>query len=215
MKPAGATRAPTTRRYAALLLLALACLLLPAARGVETLVFSHRVSGGVVAAEYFASTAEALSVAGDVSAPTHKFSRLSELEAMRRADGLFQFRLVYPTLATPNENTFVQSSNPATAAIVSGYAAISTPLFGVATGAGWGGLRLSDASQMSLIDGSSGSCCGWYALGYRGGPYNWAGGSGLPAVAEVNVLPWVQLWVSVSSAMRGFALMCDDQRMQR
>jgi hypothetical protein len=66
--PGGATRAPTTGRHAALLLLALACLLLPAARGVETLVFSHRVSGGAVAAEYFASNAEALSVAGDVSA---------------------------------------------------------------------------------------------------------------------------------------------------
>jgi hypothetical protein len=174
----------------------------PPSLPVEVLVFSHRVSGANVEQEYFSSAAEGLSSSGDVTAATHKFSRLSELESLRRADGKLQFRLVYPLLAAPNALSFAQSSNPTSSRVITGYTPIDIPdvLTGSATqnaGAVWGGgLRQTLSDGASVSDGSSGDCCGWYAIGWRNGPYSWAGGSGIPAVAEVMVQNWVQLYVT-------------------
>ncbi len=173
-------------------------------------MFSHRVSGADVAAEYFSTAAEALSASGSITAATHMFSRMNELESLRRADGKLQFRLVYPLMAAPpNTMTWLQSSNPTTARIITDYTPLNVPAAmtggaSSASGSRWGGgLRRSfvdgannDGSIYPLSDGSNGDCCAWYAIGMRFA-YGWAGATGMAAVAEVNVQHWVQLYVTV------------------
>lgn len=64
--------------------------------GYGVLVFSHRVSGVSGVSDYFANASAALSSGDDPTAAIHKFSVLSSLESFRRANGLFEFKLVYP-----------------------------------------------------------------------------------------------------------------------
>jgi hypothetical protein len=126
----------------------------PPSPPVEVLVFSHRVSGANVEQEYFSSAAEGLSSSGDVTAATHKLSRLSELESLRRADSKLQFRLVYPLLAAPNALSFAQSSNPTSSRVVTGYTPLDIPdaLTGSATyqNAGVGRRPSPDAQRRSI-----------------------------------------------------------------
>jgi hypothetical protein len=180
----------------------------PASWDTEVLLFSHRISGAQIASEGFVGDADALSSSGDITAAVHKFSRLGELESMRYMEGRFRFRLVYPLKDGINQNTWYQTSNPATSAPLSavvGSQAIRADLIGNLAGnqgALWGGgLRRSASDGNSLMDGSVGTCCGWFTIGWRGLPYAWpAGNYGLPGPAEMATQLWVQLYVTISAA---------------
>jgi hypothetical protein len=180
----------------------------PSSWVTEVLLFSHRISGAQIASEGFVSDAEALSSSGDISAAVHKFSRLSELESMRYTQGRFRFRLVYPLKGGVNQNTWYQTSNPATSApqsAVVGSQAIQADLVGNldgSQGALWGGgLRRSASDGISLMDGSVGACCAWFAIGWRGLPYTWSDGTvGMPGPSEMNLQLWVQLYATISAA---------------
>ena len=169
-----------------------------------TLVFSHRVSGAAVPSEYFGSTAEALSASQSVSAPTHKYSILGQLENYRRPwDKNFEFQLVYvgsPFSPTSNNyNQWVQSSNPTTTAAVAGYQPVSINFAGTAGCGQWGGLHLTAGDYRTgatVMSGSVDASCWWFALGALAtycpyGPVN--GGYGFPGPAG-QVTQWVQLW---------------------
>ena len=176
--------------------------------GYGTLVFSHRVSGANVASEYFGSTAEALSSSQSVSAPTHKFSILGQLESYRRAwDHNFEFQLVYVgspfSPASNNYNTWVQTSNPTTSAVVTGYQPISINFAGNAGCGQWGGLHLTAGdyrTTATVMSGSVDSSCWWFSLGALATycPYTYNGVSGFPGPGtggNFEVTQWVQLWV--------------------
>ncbi len=78
----------------------------------ETLVFSHRVSGANVVAEYFGTPAAALNTSGDVTASTHKYSRLSNLEPLRDVDGAFHFQHTYSQFMTGLSCADILNRNP-------------------------------------------------------------------------------------------------------
>ena len=66
----------------------------------------------------FTNSSEVMNAFGDPTSATHKFSMLSSLENFRRADGNFEFKLVYPDLPSPNFNHWLQTSNPMTTSSV-------------------------------------------------------------------------------------------------
>lgn len=79
--------------------------------GFGVLVFSHRWPQGATDPGYFfASESEALSASGDPTAlSAHKFSRLGVLGDYSRADGSFEFKLVWPGLSNTSINHWVRS----------------------------------------------------------------------------------------------------------
>jgi hypothetical protein len=168
------------------------------------LVFSHRISGAQIASEGFVGDADALSSSGDITAATHKFSRLAELENFRYTEGRFLFRLVYPLRTGDNQNVWFQTSNPATDTPgnpVTDYKVVNVTLTGRpgSGGALWAGLRrtYTDDGFNTFIDGSNTACCTWFAIGWRGAPTEWAGVSGFLGVAELATETWVQLYVTI------------------
>ena len=117
------------------------------------LIFSHRVDTTSNASQYFANAAEALSADGDATAATHKFSLLGQLESFRRGDGLLELKLVYPELAPPNYNHWVQQSNPTNSTSVLGYQALNVNYpYGFGGLGDWRGLALSPTTS-AFLDG--------------------------------------------------------------
>ena len=69
--------------------------LVPTCAFSVTLMFSHRVSGANNSLEYFDGIASALNASGNVSAATHKFSRLNALDTFRDVDGALHLRMMW------------------------------------------------------------------------------------------------------------------------
>lgn len=119
-------------------------------------VFSHNSAIG----GYFISKSEAQNCS-----TTGKFSILSTMDKFK-ADGKYQFMLVYPE--SNKRNIWKQTNNPlneniantTTGKKVNGYEAIKTDL----TGNFWGGLALS-TTDVTLLDGSIGHSNWYYSIG--------------------------------------------------
>ncbi|MCP3959345.1 MAG: DUF4082 domain-containing protein [bacterium] len=119
------------------------------------MVFRHDSTGGF----FTGNEAESIN-AGEDPANVAKFSRLSELESLRGADGKFHFKLAYPEVGT-QVNEWKQSSDPVTTQeSVQGYEAVDISW----TGQYWGGLAKS-SNPSTFIDGSVGHGHWWYSIG--------------------------------------------------
>jgi hypothetical protein len=83
--------------------------------------------------------------------PYHKqYSILNQLETMRRTDGNFLFKLVWPKETEDNTQIWIQTTNPVTATSggVEGYEAVEAPF----DTKGWGGLQ-KNMNGNCLLDG--------------------------------------------------------------
>ena len=119
-------------------------------------IFSHNSKYG-----YFADSADALSRnADDESQPL--FSRLSDIEQFRNAQGEFHFKLVYPEIPTVNE--WIQTSNPTTETTITGFEAASLDITINSNDDAWAGLGLGEEGK-SLLDDSPDSGRWWTAIG--------------------------------------------------
>lgn len=125
-----------------------------------------------------------------------KYSRLSELEDLRSADGLFYFRMVYPDIGV--EAVWTQSSNPLTVPedTVTDFTLIS------GGDAFFGGLAFDapiGASPGAWLNGQPNSGNWWWSAAAK---IQWtgAGGAGLPASqAALNSSAHVEIYVTRNS----------------
>merc|ERR1711997_343691 len=119
-------------------------------------IFSHNSKYG-----YFADSEDALSRnADDESQPL--FSRLSDIEQFRNAQGQFHFKLVYPEIPAVNE--WIQTSNPTTETTITGSEAASLDITINSMDDAWAGLGLGDEGK-SLMDDSPDTTKWWTAIG--------------------------------------------------
>lgn len=81
------------------------------------------------------------------NASASAFSTLDQLESLRRADGTFEFKIVYPELGGLNYQQWVQGNNPVTSDSVQGFAGVDLNF--VETG--FNGLALSSTPSKSLL----------------------------------------------------------------
>jgi plastocyanin len=80
------------------------------------------------------------------------FSTLDQLEQYRRADGTFEFKLVYPDQGELNYQQWVQKSNPVTSNSVDGFASVDINF----ADAEFDGLALGPATSTSLLASKAG-----------------------------------------------------------
>merc|ERR1712141_794452 len=119
-------------------------------------IFSHNSKYGFVD-----DTADALSRnADDESQPL--FSRLSDIEQFRNAQGEFHFKLVYPEIPAVNE--WIQTSNPTTETTITGFVAASLDISINSNDDAWAGLGLGGEGK-SLMDDSPDTTKWWTAIG--------------------------------------------------
>merc|ERR1712038_101864 len=119
-------------------------------------IFSHNSRYG-----YFDDAADALSRnADDESQPL--FSRLSDIEQFRNAQGEFRFKLVYPEIPAVNE--WIQTSNPTTESSITGFEAASLDITINSNDDAWAGLGLGEEGK-SLMDDSPDTGRWWTAIG--------------------------------------------------
>merc|ERR1712141_925137 len=119
-------------------------------------IFSHNSRYG-----YFDDAADALSRnADDESQPL--FSRLSDIEQFRNAQGEFHFKLVYPEIPAVNE--WIQTSNPTTETTITGFKATSLDISINSIDDAWAGLGVGDEGKC-VMDDSPDTTKWWTAIG--------------------------------------------------
>ena len=149
-------------------------------------VFSHNSKFG-----FFENSTDALNKnAKDESQPL--FSNLGSLEQFRDHEGQFHFKLVYPEIPATNE--WIQSSNPTTDKIITGFEAINLDIRTNGNDDAWEGLGLSN--EYSLIDDTPDDNYWWTAIGaYQ--EYQEYPGSGTFPGLQHNKVTMVDLYVMV------------------
>jgi hypothetical protein len=129
------------------------------------------------------------------------FSKLGFLEGFRAGDGNFTFKLVWPEMAHPNYNMWMQSSNPADTndgQTLTGYRAIE-----VRHDLAWGGLVYSgeklQANRMTTLDGTGASSY-FFGVGFTEKympPPGISGGTLAATGPEDDFQPIVELWARI------------------
>ena len=138
-------------------------------------VFSHDVSGGLFEVEIFyfynftqeyplQSDADALSKNGDDPSAL-LFSRLDQLEILRREDGKFRFKIVYPGLGGSNE--WMQTSNLATSNTIEGYEPVNIEYKVQGHKDTWRGLGLCTGNNNAFICDTPKTGYWWMCVGCR------------------------------------------------
>ena len=129
-------------------------------------IFSHDTAGGVF------PTVEAASSMNPDKPEAALFSVLDKVEQFRDNSNLLHFKLCYPLLqnlpgleASSPCNEWVQSSNPARAATISGFQAISLAFPNNGHGEAWAGLGRSAGARTLVEDTPTEEGAGWMALG--------------------------------------------------
>ena len=149
-------------------------------------VFSHSSKFG-----FFENSTDALNKnAQDESQPL--FSNLGSLEKFKNPEGQLHFKLVYPEIPATNE--WIQTSNPTTDEIITGFEAIKLDIKTNRNGDAWEGIGFSD--QYSLIDDTPDDKYWWTAIGaYQEYP---ADSETFPGLQH-NKVTMVELYVMVPS----------------
>ena len=127
-----------------------------------TKVFGHDISGGLFSL-------------GDVgnknpdNPDAELFSILDQLETYRGNDGNFLFKICYPELTMGGRqshcNVWLQSSNPYTESIITGFKPVSLSFPFNGDGEDWQGLGLNEDTSKAWIDDAPSSSQWWMAIG--------------------------------------------------
>ena len=141
-----------------------------------TKVFSHDTSGGL-----FSSKDEVLK-SNPENTNADLFSILYRLEEFRNTEGNFQFELCYPEIkgiGGKSCNEWIQSSNPATDSIITGFKPISLAYVKNSISQDWKGLgiNLANIQKDALIDDAP-THSNWYSA--IGAFKNWGGQNTIP-----------------------------------
>ena len=141
-----------------------------------TKVFSHDTSCGLF------SNKEQVLKSNPENSDAHLYSILYRLEEFRNSEGNFQFKLCYPEIkgiGGKSCNEWIQSSNPATESVITGFKPISLAFVKNSISQDWKGLgiNLPGNQASSLIDDSPSHPYWFSAIGaFR----NWRGADKIP-----------------------------------
>ena len=127
-----------------------------------TKVFGHDISGGLF------SLADVGNKNPD-NPDAELFSILDQLESFRGNDGNFLFKICYPMVTMGGRqghcNVWLQSSNPYTDSIITGFRPVSLSFFLNGDGEDWQGLGLNEDTSEAVIDDAPSSSQWWMAIG--------------------------------------------------
>ena len=124
-------------------------------------MFGHDISGGLF------SLADVGNKNPD-NPDAELFSILDQLESFRGNDGNFLFKICYPELRIGRQghcNVWLQSSNPYTDSIITGFRPVSLSFFLNGDGEDWQGLGLNEDTSEAVIDDAPSSSQWWMAIG--------------------------------------------------
>ena len=97
------------------------------------------------------------------------FSILDQLESFRGNDGNFLFKICYPMVTMGGRqghcNVWLQSSNPYTDSIITGFRPVSLSFSLNGDGEVWEGLGLNEDTSEAVIDDAPSSSQWWMAIG--------------------------------------------------
>jgi len=125
-------------------------------------VFQHFTAGGL-----FPTIEDALRM-NPGNPKAQLFSILDQLESFRSSDGKFRFRLCYPELNNDKKcNEWIQTSNPANEAIITGFEAVDLAFTTNGQGNTWKGLGKNNQANNAnaFIDDAPTQSAWWTAIG--------------------------------------------------
>ena len=159
-------------------------------------MFSHDVSGG-----FFKDAADTMSKNPD-DENARLFSILDQMESLSASLGVFRLRQCYPEHDEPNCNEWVQSSNPVTESIITGFKAINWVRTMNSQAKPFGGLGLNENYDQSLIDdrprNTPNQCYCFHSIGSN--TEHWAGSGRIPGprdAGEGRKVQKVELYMAV------------------
>ena len=137
-------------------------------------VFSHDTSGGL-----FSNKNDVLKF-NPANSNADLFSILYSLEEYRDSKGNFQFKLCYPEIkgiGGKSCNEWIQSSNPTTDSIITGFKPISLAFVKNSINDDWKGLGINSGRSSTLIDDAPNHGYWFTAIGAFS---NWGGQNKIP-----------------------------------
>ena len=139
-------------------------------------VFSHDTTGGLF------SNKDQVLKSNPENSDADLYSKLYRLEEFRNSEGNFHFKLCYPEIkgiGGKSCNEWIQSSNPATDSVITGFKPISMAFVKNSINQDWKGLGINLAGNQgsTLIDDSP-SHGNWYSA--IGAFRNWGGPNTIP-----------------------------------